>query len=132
MVDDEPDARILVKRVLETCGALVRSAGSGAEATALIALEKPDVLVSDNGMPVENGHELIRRVRQLAPEHGGSVPALALTGLRAFGRSHESRARRFSDAHFQTRGTRRILDDGRQLGGTKQRKLKLVHRIISA
>ena len=86
VVDDEPDARILVKRVLETCGALVRTAGSGAEATALIAEEEPDVLVSDIGMPVENGYELIRRVRQLAPEHGGSIPALALT---AYARSED-------------------------------------------
>ncbi len=86
VVDDEPDARLLVKKVLETCGARVRTAGSGAEATAQIAEEKPDVLVSDIGMPVENGYELMRRIRQLAPEHGGNVPALALT---AYARSED-------------------------------------------
>ena len=86
VVDDEPDARALVKRVLETCGAQVRTAGSGAEATAQIAEEKPDVLVSDIGMPGENGYELIRRVRQLPPEQGGTVPAIALT---AYARSED-------------------------------------------
>ena len=57
----------------------MRTAESGADATAQIAEEKPDVLISDIGMPVENGYELMRRIRQLAPEHGGGVPALALT-----------------------------------------------------
>ena len=79
VVDDEADARLLVKRVLEACGALVRVAGSAEQALSEIAIEKPDVLVSDIGMPGEDGYELIRRVRRLGPDHGGSIPALALT-----------------------------------------------------
>ena len=79
VVDDEADARLLVKRVLEGCGALVRVAGSAEQALSEIAIDKPDVLVSDIGMPGENGYELIRRVRHLGPDHGGSIPALALT-----------------------------------------------------
>lgn len=78
-VDDEADARLLVKRVLEACGALVRVAGSAEQALAEIAADKPDVLVSDIGMPGEDGYELIRRVRRLGPDHGGGIPALALT-----------------------------------------------------
>ena len=79
VVDDEPDARALVRRLLEGRQATVRTAGSAAEALAQIAAERPDVLVSDIGMPREDGYSLIRRVRALAVEAGGAVPAVALT-----------------------------------------------------
>ncbi|MHA3772486.1 PAS domain S-box protein [Verrucomicrobiota bacterium sgz303538] len=78
-VDDEPDARALVKRLLENCHAVVRTAGSAREALKLFKEEQPDVLISDIGMPEEDGYALIRRIRALGPEHGGNVPALALT-----------------------------------------------------
>ena len=79
VVDDEPDARSLVKRLLEDCKALVMTAASAAEAFELVRTEKPDVLVCDIGMPGEDGYALIRRVRALGPEHGGQVPSAALT-----------------------------------------------------
>ena len=79
IVDDEPDARQLVKRLLEECNVNVRTAGSAEEAMALIEDEIPDVLVSDIGMPDEDGYSLIRRVRALGTERGGNVPAVALT-----------------------------------------------------
>ncbi len=79
VVDDEADARGLVKRVLEDRQAAVRTAGSAAEAMELIRAEPPDVLVSDVGMPEEDGYSLIRRVRALGPENGGNIPAIALT-----------------------------------------------------
>jgi PAS domain S-box-containing protein len=79
VVDDEPDARALVKRVLEACRATVRTAGSSGEALGLIESERPDVLVSDVGMPGEDGYALIRRVRALGRARGGDVPAVALT-----------------------------------------------------
>ena len=78
VVDDEVDSRVLVQRVLERCGAVVRTAASAAEALSAIEVEKPDVLVSDIGMPGENGYELIRQVRSRGG-HGSSIPALALT-----------------------------------------------------
>ena len=86
VVDDEADARALVKRLLEDRQASVRAAGSAAEAMALIRSEPPDVLVSDIGMPGEDGYSLIRRVRALGPEHGGNIPAIALT---AYARSED-------------------------------------------
>ncbi len=86
IVDDEPDARALVRRVLEDCNARVRVAGSADEAMALIRAERPDVLVSDIGMPGADGYELIRRVRALSPDAGGEVPAVALT---AYARSED-------------------------------------------
>jgi PAS domain S-box-containing protein len=79
VVDDEPDTRDLLVAVLTGCGARVRAAGSSAEALLLIEEEKPDVLVSDIGMPGENGYELIAKVRRLLAQRGGKVPAVALT-----------------------------------------------------
>ena len=78
-VDDEPDARSLLKTVLEQCGAEVRTCGSAAEALAALEESRPDVLVSDIGMPEEDGYGLIRKVRKLSPESGGRTPAVALT-----------------------------------------------------
>ena len=84
VVDDEGDARALLKRVLEDRAASVRTAGSAAEALRLLQAERPDVLVSDIGMPEEDGYALIRRVRAL--EAGGDVPAIAVT---AYARSED-------------------------------------------
>ncbi|WP_395740827.1 PAS domain S-box protein [Prosthecobacter sp.] len=78
-VDDEPDAVAFVQRLLTANGATVRTASSAAEALALIKAEPPDVLVSDIGMPLEDGHFLIRKVRALPPTEGGRTAAVALT-----------------------------------------------------
>ena len=79
IVDDEPDARALVKRLLEDCKAQVVTAASAAEALHLMRAEKPDVLVCDIGMPGEDGYSLIRQVRAMGAGNGGSVPSAALT-----------------------------------------------------
>jgi CheY-like chemotaxis protein/anti-sigma regulatory factor (Ser/Thr protein kinase) len=86
VVDDEPDARDLIQRVLSECHAEVLTAGSAAEALALIETEKPNVLVSDIGMPDVDGYELLRRVRALGATGGRKIPAIALT---AFARSED-------------------------------------------
>ena len=65
VVDDEPDARALVERLLEECDATVTTAASASEALELVARDKPDVLLSDIGMPKEDGYTLIRRIRKL-------------------------------------------------------------------
>jgi signal transduction histidine kinase len=79
LVDDEPDARALLTTILEQCGASVRAVASATEALAALPGFKPDLLVSDIGMPDEDGYSLIRRVRALGPEQGGETPAIALT-----------------------------------------------------
>jgi signal transduction histidine kinase/ActR/RegA family two-component response regulator len=79
VVDDEPDTRNLLARVLQQCGAIVGTAASAAEALAAFEAGPPDVLVTDIGMPGEDGYALIRKIRARAPEHGGRVPAAALT-----------------------------------------------------
>jgi CheY-like chemotaxis protein len=79
VVDDEANTRELLSVVLTRCGAIVATAGSVAEALSSIERHRPDVLISDIGMPGEDGYELIRKVRALAPDKGGKVPAVALT-----------------------------------------------------
>lgn len=79
VVEDEADARAWVRTVLEESGADVITAGSVDQALAAIAQFKPDVLVSDIAMPGEDGYGLIRKIRQLEPEVGGRIPAVALT-----------------------------------------------------
>ena len=79
VVDDEPDARDLIRCVLEDALANVVTAESAQNALELISRELPDVLVSDIGMPDEDGYELIRKVRSLPSGAGGRIPAVALT-----------------------------------------------------
>jgi CheY-like chemotaxis protein len=85
-VDDEPDARNLLKRLLEECGARVFVAASAAEGLAILRRERPDMIISDIGMPGQDGYEFIKQVRQLKPEEGGKTPAAALT---AFARAED-------------------------------------------
>jgi CheY-like chemotaxis protein len=65
--------------VFEHCGAKVTTAASAAQALALLEETRPDVLISDIGMPEEDGYELIVKVRALPVERGGKTPAVALT-----------------------------------------------------
>jgi signal transduction histidine kinase/ActR/RegA family two-component response regulator len=78
-VDDEPDARDLLAMVLQQCGAEVTTCSSAAEALAALERDGADVLVSDIGMPGEDGYSLIRKVRALEADRGGRIPAVALT-----------------------------------------------------
>jgi signal transduction histidine kinase/ActR/RegA family two-component response regulator len=80
LVDDETDGRELVTIMLEIIGVQVKAAASANEALQTFAEWRPDILVSDIGMPAEDGYSLIRKVRALPPEQGGNVPAAALTG----------------------------------------------------
>lgn len=79
IVDDEIDTREFLVTALEQYGAEVTAAASADEAFRLLERLKPDVLVSDIGMPVEDGYALIRRIRALAPAPGGHIPTAALT-----------------------------------------------------
>jgi PAS domain S-box-containing protein len=93
VVDDEADARELLRVGIGVCGAQVRTAGSVQEALEAIENETPDLLISDIGMPDEDGYELIRRVRALPADSGGRVPAIALTAYaRTEDRLHALRA----------------------------------------
>ncbi|HEY7516963.1 MAG TPA: PAS domain S-box protein [Methylomirabilota bacterium] len=82
VVDDEPDARALLGTVLEQCGAAVAAVPSAAAALAALARERYDVLLSDISMPEEDGYQLMRKVRTVAPR----LPAAAVT---AFARAED-------------------------------------------
>ena len=78
-LDDEVDAVGFVERLLVGCGAVVHTATSTADAFELVRKYSPDVIVSDIGMPVEDGYAFMRRVRELPAEEGGRARALAVT-----------------------------------------------------
>ncbi|MBD2063470.1 ATP-binding protein [Funiculus sociatus GB2-A5] len=79
VVDDEADTREFLTFALEEYGAETIVAASAAEALKALELYNPDVLLSDIGMPEEDGYSLIRKVRSLSLERGGSIKAVALT-----------------------------------------------------
>ncbi len=78
-VDDEIDARELMFEVLSGAGASVRTAGSAAEAMALVKDFRPHAIVSDIGMADEDGYSLMRRIRELPESEGGRAPSIAVT-----------------------------------------------------
>jgi PAS domain S-box-containing protein len=88
VVDDEPDARALIERILRRCGADVATAGGADEAFDLLRRGPPDLILSDVGMPGQDGYQFLRRVRALSREQGGDTPAVAIT---AFARSEDRR-----------------------------------------
>jgi signal transduction histidine kinase/DNA-binding response OmpR family regulator len=85
-VDDEADARELMTVVLTQCRASVKAVSSVREALEVLEQWKPDVLISDIGMPSDDGYSLIRKIRALPKDRGGSLPAAALT---AYARSDD-------------------------------------------
>ena len=96
VVDDEADTRELLVTALEQCGARVTAVPNVPDALASLDRMLPDVLLSDIGVPGEDGYSLIRKLRARSAELGGNVPAAALT---AYARS-EDRIRALS-AGFQ-------------------------------
>jgi CheY-like chemotaxis protein len=78
--DDDPNTRDLLAEALEVRGARVRALASAGEVCSTLAAWHPDLVISDVGMPRENGYELIRRVRHLSARDGGRTPAIACTG----------------------------------------------------
>jgi PAS domain S-box-containing protein len=83
VVDDEADTCEVLQTILESCGARVRATDSAAAALEAMAEESFDVLISDIGMPEEDGYSLITKVRALDKERGGGIPAAALTAYAA-------------------------------------------------
>ena len=97
VVDDDADGRTLTSLMLTQAGASVKAVALVRDALQMLAVERPDALVSDIGLPDEDGYGLIRQIRQYEVEHGGFLPAVALTG---YARA-EDRARILA-AGFQT------------------------------
>ncbi len=88
VVDDEPDARALIQRILTTCKAIVTTAASATQGIEAVKQRRPDMVLSDIGMPGEDGYTFLTKLRQLSEVEGGDTPAVALT---AFARSEDRR-----------------------------------------
>jgi signal transduction histidine kinase len=97
VVEDEADTRDLLVMALEQCGAEVAAFGSVPEALESFDRQVPHVLVSDIGVPLEDGYSLIRKIRSREPGRGGGVPAAALT---AYARAEDRQ--RALEAGYQT------------------------------
>jgi CheY-like chemotaxis protein len=78
-VDDDDNTREFLAFLLELHGANVIATATAGEAFTTLTQFKPDVLLSDIGMPDVDGYMLLRQVRALSPEQGGTIPAIALT-----------------------------------------------------
>jgi hypothetical protein len=81
VVDDHADGRTLTSLVLTEAGASVKAVASAREALQLLEGQRPDVLVTDIGLPEEDGYALVSQIRQHEAAHGGFLPAIALTGF---------------------------------------------------
>jgi PAS domain S-box-containing protein len=88
VVDDEADARNLIERILTRCNATVITAASAQEGLEAVKRHHPDMVLSDIGMPIEDGFQFLAKLRQLPDAEGGDTPAVALT---AFARSEDRR-----------------------------------------
>lgn len=86
VVDDDEDVRYLLTVALENYGAKVTVVASARAALEALQQVQPDVLLSDIGMPNEDGYTLIRKIRAMPPAHGGKIPAIAMT---AYARSED-------------------------------------------
>jgi PAS domain S-box-containing protein len=81
VVDDERDARELIQEVLGKHQADVITAASASEGLEILKSQRPDVMISDIGMPEKDGYQFIREVRRLPAAHGGKTPAIALSAF---------------------------------------------------
>jgi CheY-like chemotaxis protein len=79
VADDNADARLLIRILLERCRATVMSASNGFDALNLARSCRPNLLISDISMPLMDGYELLARLRQLNFQDGVRTPAIAIT-----------------------------------------------------
>jgi CheY-like chemotaxis protein len=79
VLDDEADARELLRTLLESCKMRVTTVSYAADAFEVVRKQDVDVVLSDIAMPIEDGLSFIKRVRALSRDEGGRIPAVALT-----------------------------------------------------
>ena len=120
VVDDEADSRDLVTAILTRCGSEVRCCESTADALKAFREWKPDILVSDIGMPNEDGFALIKKLRKLRLKRAREIPAVALTAYA----TDDDRERTLS-AGFQMHVTKPIEPEAlvRSIAGAVGRKI---------
>jgi CheY-like chemotaxis protein len=81
VVEDEPDTRELLVHLLELCGARVLAAAGAREARDILSAHTPNLIISDIGMPEEDGYAFMEGVRRLSDSAKRSIPAIALTAF---------------------------------------------------
>jgi CheY-like chemotaxis protein len=81
LVEDDADSRTLLETVLQYCGALVTAVVSARDALSTLERVKPDLILSDLSMPEHDGYWLIREIRALPADRGGTMPAIVVTAL---------------------------------------------------
>jgi signal transduction histidine kinase/DNA-binding response OmpR family regulator len=120
VVDDELDSRELITAILTRCGSEVRCSESAAEAIQAVRDWKPHLLVSDIGMPKEDGYSLIQKLRKMKSQWAREIPAVALTAYATV----EDRARAL-DAGFQVHVAKPIDPEAlvRSIAGAAGRKI---------
>ncbi|HZP37331.1 MAG TPA: GAF domain-containing protein [Methylomirabilota bacterium] len=121
VVDDEADAREVMRFMLERGGARVLIADSAGAALDAIREERPDLLISDIGMPVEDGYVMVRRLRAMEDGMGSRLPAIALTAY-----ASEEDARRARNAGFDAHLSKpvdpaRLIEIALRLAGARPR-----------
>jgi signal transduction histidine kinase/CheY-like chemotaxis protein len=80
LVEDDTDSREMLKTFLEANGMCVTAVGSAPAAIEAVRITNPDILISDVGLPGQDGYEMIQKIRSFTAEEGGQTPAIALTG----------------------------------------------------
>ncbi|MEO1067701.1 MAG: response regulator, partial [Cyanobacteria bacterium J06638_6] len=106
VVDDEADVQELLSVLLEELGAEVVSASSSQEALAIVEHFRPTVIISDIGMPDEDGYDFLATVRSRADDNLRKIPAIALTAY-----AHEADRQRAFSAGFQDHITKPFEPD---------------------
>lgn len=119
VVDDSPDLLAITRVWLERAGAIVSQAASAREAFSVVLRTKPDVLISDIGMPEEDGYSLLKRIRGLPEEKGGRIPAAALS---AYVRAEEGQ--RSLQAGFQMHLSKPIHSEALVMAALKLHKTR--------
>jgi CheY-like chemotaxis protein len=100
LVEDDADTREVLSLGLQLAGARVESVGAASEALDALHDRVPDVIVSDIGLPDEDGLSMMRRIRTLSPDEGGRVPAVAVTAYTLVDDMEEARRAGFQE-HFR-------------------------------
>ncbi|MDF5732031.1 MAG: response regulator [Rhizonema sp. PD38] len=106
VVDDDADSRDFLVFALKDSGAIATAANSTSSALDVLVSFKPHVLISDIGMPREDGYTLIRQVRTLSPAQGGQIPAIAVTAYAGDRDRHEA-----ISAGFQRHVSKPVIPD---------------------
>jgi CheY-like chemotaxis protein len=96
VVEDDEDTREMISVLLEESGAVVTSAGCVAEAFAVFVGQKPNVVVSDIGLPGKSGYELVSRIRALPAQLGRDTPIIAVSAQADYTRRQLSPAHDFT------------------------------------